>query len=365
MSSPLRTLLLFLTALAVALGLVEGLAHFFAPTRIEFRGGGGLHRYHPMLGWSLTPGVDDRITSMGVTYHVHTSRAGLRGPDYEPQKPPGIRRAVLLGDSFGFGLGVDQDSTLASILDRAVPDLEVVNLSVSGYSTDQELLAYREIGRSYRPDLVLVAYCPNDHLGNNLDRRNGRGRPKPYFELDGDALVLRNCPVPSDDEDGWLERTLSRSAAYRLLVDRLGGSGGGRAGDEEGDAGESLGERLRAGDAAARRRLTLRLVGEVAREAARDGAATLLFVTPVEREVGRATATGPGPWRGRLRAAADEDPHLHYFELLDGFRAEASAGPLFDDETGHWNARGHALAARLLTPTVEALLGKAGASTSK
>jgi hypothetical protein len=62
----------------------------------------------------------------------------------------------LLGDSFAMGDGVERGELFADVLENLLPKTEVVNLGVSGYGTDQELLTYLRRGRQYRPDVVLL-----------------------------------------------------------------------------------------------------------------------------------------------------------------------------------------------------------------
>ncbi|HEX6738597.1 MAG TPA: hypothetical protein VF310_10010, partial [Vicinamibacteria bacterium] len=50
------------------------------------------------------------------------------------------RRVVMLGDSIAFGTGVADGQTFAHRLGELDPGLEVVNLAVPGYGTDQSLL---------------------------------------------------------------------------------------------------------------------------------------------------------------------------------------------------------------------------------
>lgn len=69
---------------------------------------------------------------------------------------------MLLGDSNGFGWGIEEGKYFAAIIDHELDNVEVVNLSLSGYGTDQEYLRFVEEGMAYRPNLVIVQVTPND-----------------------------------------------------------------------------------------------------------------------------------------------------------------------------------------------------------
>jgi len=108
--------------------------------------------------------------------NIRTNAKGLRADSEIPyEKPPGIKRILLLGDSFGMGYGVSLEDTFLSrcveALGAAGVKCEPVNLSVSGFGTAEELVALREEGFRYQPDLVIVAWNitdPEDNVRSNL-----------------------------------------------------------------------------------------------------------------------------------------------------------------------------------------------------
>jgi len=100
---------------------------------------------------------------------------GFRGPTYARSKPEGTFRVVVVGDSIGFGYcdegrTIEVDHTFARLLEdelnrRGVDGfdrVEVLNLSVPGYDTLQEIEFLETKGLAYRPDAVVIAYCLND-----------------------------------------------------------------------------------------------------------------------------------------------------------------------------------------------------------
>ncbi len=92
---------------------------------------------------------------------------GYRDYDHPIQKPDGHYRIMILGDSIGAGLGIARyEDTFPAILEATLrsrnTEAEVVNLSVPGYNTQQEVETFKEKGLAYGPDLVIIAYCLND-----------------------------------------------------------------------------------------------------------------------------------------------------------------------------------------------------------
>ncbi len=120
-------------------------------------------------------------------YHINirTNSAGMRADQEIPyRKRDGIKRVVVLGDSFGMGYGVRLEETFScqmqNFLCKAGIRCEVVNLSVSGHGTAEELITLNEVGFRYQPDLVLLVWHGSD-LADNV-RAN-------LYRLEGDRLV--------------------------------------------------------------------------------------------------------------------------------------------------------------------------------
>ena len=179
----------------------------------------GYDTYDPLLGWTLRPNLRDlRVDRQpGVT----TNADGIRADrEFSHEKPPGVRRVVLVGDSFTFGEDEEQAHIWPSLLQANLPGWEVLNLGVHGYGTDQMLLTLQTKGMRYHPDVVVVSVFVED-----VDRNVGvfRAYAKPMFVLDEGQLRLTNVPVPSPEEllaqdDG----VRPASYAWHFLTHELG-----------------------------------------------------------------------------------------------------------------------------------------------
>ena len=152
--------------------------------------------YHPTRGWALRPNLRDVPGFGGKT--LSSNSHGLRGErEYALDKPAGISRIVVLGDSFTFGEDVGDDEAWPRRLEELMPGTEVLNLGVHGYGHDQMLLYLREEGLKYHPDVVVVGFLPDDMERNVVAFRD---YAKPRFVLEGGQLALKNVPVPSPDD---------------------------------------------------------------------------------------------------------------------------------------------------------------------
>ena len=164
--------------------------------------------HDPLIGYRYTPNLDVILPRPGGgTYHFQTNSRGIRSSrEYPFKKPPGTTRIILCGDSMSAGQFVSNEQRMSEQLERRVPGLEVINLSLEGSGTDQQLLLYENVGLQYEHDFViLMPFLSN--LRRNMvaareafDAKTGSKvlRGKPRFELLGGRLELRNVPVPKE-----------------------------------------------------------------------------------------------------------------------------------------------------------------------
>ncbi len=153
-------------------------------------------RYDKDLGWEHIPGARGRMVAPEFSATMEINAAGQRDRDYPEERLPNSWRVVARGDSYVEGWGVELEASVTKLLEerlqqaRADERVEVINMGVAGYGTDQELLYYERDGQQYQPDDVLVFFYGND-IWNNFTRAF-----KPYYILGpGDRLQLAGVPV--------------------------------------------------------------------------------------------------------------------------------------------------------------------------
>ena len=142
---------------------------------------------NPRLRFELRPGGAVRAE---VEYHVN--ELGLRGPETTLEKPPGVRRVAVLGDSIAFGYWVSDEQGFARQLERLLNQaasgagrVEVLNFGVPGYNLEQEIEALRAKALAFSPDLVVVLFCLNDLEADPGEQRDlSRSRPDLVKQLE-------------------------------------------------------------------------------------------------------------------------------------------------------------------------------------
>lgn len=148
------------------------------------------HKYifDERLGWRNIPNW--RSTTHGQTLSINSK--GLRDREYPLEKPDGIKRILVLGDSFTWGYGVADEQVYTEVLEQRLSAFEVINTGVSGWGTDQEYLFLVNEGTLYSPDVVVLAFfIMNDPVENVSSRVYEMNKPVFIDE----QLTLGNVPV--------------------------------------------------------------------------------------------------------------------------------------------------------------------------
>ncbi|HXO20811.1 MAG TPA: SGNH/GDSL hydrolase family protein [Thermoanaerobaculia bacterium] len=209
----LKKLGLSLAALVLALLAAELLVRALgaAPQIYVIRKGRFQLSRNPKIGYEPVPLAYKGHDLSFYDYQGSSNSQGFRDVEHAVAKPAGVYRVVVLGDSIGAGLKVERyEDTFPAILGQLLNArglrAEVINLSVSGYNTQQEVETLIDRGLRYQPDLVIVAYALSD-----------RGR------LDGDIMktLLEEEGTRQGVSGARVHPWLVKSALYRFLRFRV------------------------------------------------------------------------------------------------------------------------------------------------
>jgi hypothetical protein len=211
-------------ATVVALAALEGALRLFAGGLLEQVGRDAgspysFYRYDAKLGWSSIPGARGTLTRKEFSHEVRINSHGLRGPETGREKPPGVRRIAVLGDSFTWGVGASEQELFTSLVEAALPGTQVLNFGVSGYSPVQHRLLTEKV-LSFDPDVVVIVFCLGNDFIDNVQWRRYRYY-KPFARLDEKGeVVIDGYPIPYAKRhlQGQGATTFyERLYAYRLL----------------------------------------------------------------------------------------------------------------------------------------------------
>ena len=129
------------------------------------------------LGTTLRPNLHHYVGIGKDRNLLQHNSLGLRGEELRADKPD--LRIFMIGDSYTYGWGTNNDGTMCAQLEKALKkdgiDAEVLNLGVGGYSTMQTYLRYKRF-QELKPDIVVYMFCENDPE-DNLEFLNGEKVP--------------------------------------------------------------------------------------------------------------------------------------------------------------------------------------------
>lgn len=159
-----------------------------------------------------TPDFDGDVhdAESGETVHLRFNREGFRGPTWK-REHTGATRVAMLGDSMVVGVGVGEVELLTTQLQTALASerpgqtWEVMNLGVPAASPATQLVLWREILRAYTPDIVLATFFVGNDLSDDCACLDNF--PRIYFELDASgALIQRPFSAGRGGVSAWLNR---------------------------------------------------------------------------------------------------------------------------------------------------------------
>ena len=170
---------------------------------------------HPALGWVCQQKKALQFPSPpfseAVTYTINEQ--GYRNAfDFNDSFPEHKKRILLIGDSFLFGIYLQEQKTIASQLQLIKGEAYIFyNVAIPAWGLDQMYLAYQEYVDLIKPDQVILAFVDDDLMRSLEILFHGCGR-KPCFKIEDQKLVDNN-----DNPNWWEYLCWNNQIGNRLL----------------------------------------------------------------------------------------------------------------------------------------------------
>ena len=343
-----RFVAVLISLLVVAL-FAEAALRIFTPSRLRYSVGerNFFCRFDRQLGWAPLENLTGMQGIGEERFFVHQNQFGLRGPDdMQLQNTPGRKRVLVLGDSYIWGFGANQENLFSAPEVHRTND-EIINFGVSGYGTDQEYLFYQEKGERFDVDQVILAVTLYNDIENNLASVQYT-RQKPYFTLEGGQLVLHNEHV----RDKWI-RSFLNELDRRSRVCNLADEGFARLSvalfpkRHKPDVDVTVTDTDRAGID-----LTIAIIKKLKEAVAARGAGFAVVFIPYEPHIKKRLPENH-PF-APLLAAGLARAGVEYREPYPEFLKAGNAGVQLFRPDHHFTPEGHALFAKFVTDSDEA-----------
>ena len=161
-----------------------------------------LYTYDAERGFAFRRGATGWEVSEGDAY-VRINADGMNDVEHSIEKPPGVVRIAVLGDSETAATHIDFDKGLVQVAQRKLRDeripVELLNFAVVGYSLPQQYLTLRKVWK-YHPDVIYLMLSgltvPNVSRKLRLTEA-----PTPFYMIrDGKLMVdpAVRLPPPPD-----------------------------------------------------------------------------------------------------------------------------------------------------------------------
>ena len=206
------TVVLFLVSVEVAVRVV-GLAPSLPLTH---------YATDPHLPFKTRPlaHVTGRSATDEFDYDYRHNSVGFRDIERSRRKPKGVFRVLALGDSFTYGAGVPFAATFLSRLESMLnarpgkhPPVEIIKAGIPRFFPEPERLLLEYYGWSFDPDLVLVAFVPNDVIDTYYGL-NAMSVCDGFLLTSHGARLIGSCP-------NLVLALYKSSHAFRLLLSRV------------------------------------------------------------------------------------------------------------------------------------------------
>ena len=159
-------------------------------------------QHSAVVGWEPVPNASGNFSNGAydgaVTYDEHgirkNSQNGTRAENYE--------NIFFIGDSTTASLEVDDNETVPAVLEQLLRrdghEVNVINLGVRGYGTDQSVLRAKAYASRYKPAQIIYMYTDNDVFNNNTIKRPYRKYGKGVYihEAVSPTYEPARFPVP-------------------------------------------------------------------------------------------------------------------------------------------------------------------------
>jgi hypothetical protein len=340
------SLVTVLMGLAVAWGIAEMAVKGYTPQLT----GEVVYGYHKELGAIPLPHQRGRKTPPeGPSYDFSHDSYGFRGAK-EYRGPKTAPRVLFLGDSYTYGVGVNDDQAfphqVEAILNAKGYAAEMINAGNPGKGTDYELKLLQTLGPALKPDLVVVCFYWNDFSDNNEGEyfrlgKNGELIPKKPHSLTAKKAWVENLPVIR-----WL---LSWSHAANLVK-------------------VSIIDLLRSPSKAAAKlkyqpeapkpdiKMTQMIISQLIKTAKVQGSDILFFYLPDEPQVDQYRKSGQISRYEQDFISLVKAQNAEPYSLTAAMTAVQ--GRIALQYWGHWSPAAHLIAAKYMSGPIEARLQK-------
>ena len=159
------------------------------------------------LPYELKPFCQGEYLTGGIDSHVRINSIGIRGDETGQESG---KRILLIGDSFTFGYGVEEDQNIGSRLADLTGQV-VINGGVWGFGPDAEFLMAKRLIPEVKPDAIVLLLFPANDL---------RDMAETDWTVDQNERLIRVTNDKFVDSEGFLRRDAVSIRYYIPIINQ-------------------------------------------------------------------------------------------------------------------------------------------------
>lgn len=345
----LKNIFLLIAVVLITLAFLEVIVRIFLPQNLNYT------KFDSILMYRHIPDFEVKYSRQEFSNTVKFSSKGLRDYEYSYGKPNGVYRMLLLGSSFSQALQVQLNQTYENVLEKKLNEnlngkYEVINTAVGGWGTAQELFFLRTEGLKYKPDLILLDFSMRDITENAIS---------PLVSLENGAIA-EHIPVKASLAKKALLFCSRYSHLCSLTQTVLLSDLNKKPNAKKTTAKQDLFYKNPSLEANNEIEKTFLLIKSIKDAADSNKIPLVMLIIPHREQVDDSKFEEFIKQYGlnekelehdkiqKLAVKFARENKIEVFDMLPYFRQKNANNTFYFNIDGHWNVRGHELAAELL-----------------
>ena len=160
------------------------------------------NRHHPTLGWSQTNVTDQNPLGLQDDTKTLLNNADNR------------KKILFYGDSFVKGAS-DPEFYIPKYMNDRTPGIDIIDLGVPGYGTDQIYLLFKETYLKTKDPVIIIGFLLGDIDRSVLSFRTFQ---KPYLTVDTNGNLKANGTPIDENQNRYLEEHPPEIKSYVLAL---------------------------------------------------------------------------------------------------------------------------------------------------
>lgn len=157
--------------------------------------------------------TNQNLNKLNTLYNIN--KEGFRNNHDFSHFKKGSNNIMMLGDSFLFGVYLNNEMTIPFNLSKILNNENVINLGIPGYGVDQMFLTYKKFQTKINHSTVVLLYIDDDIIRTYASFRRPENMSKPSFEIVNGELKIKKI-----NKNNFVEKIFQNSFLLNKFYQR-------------------------------------------------------------------------------------------------------------------------------------------------